>query len=164
MSFKKLKRLDIEAFTFLEVVVVVFIVSILAAVVLPSFFGLSTNSHDADARMIASIIRFAKDSSQFSMNEVSIDIDLDEKTLSFVRENRKEVRKVDSLHAVKITSSKVRTSGKVTVSFPASGFSERITVRLVGNSGYLDVVYNPYSGKVTIKKRIQDNLEEIKKS
>ena len=81
MSFKKLKRLDIEAFTFLEVVVVVFIVSILAAVVLPSFFGLSTNSHDADARMIASIIRFAKDRAQFSMNEVSIDIDLDEQRL-----------------------------------------------------------------------------------
>jgi prepilin-type N-terminal cleavage/methylation domain-containing protein len=164
MPFKKLNRLDVRAFTFLEVVIVVFIVSILAAVVLPSFFGSSISSHDDDARMIASIIRFAKDSSQFSMNEVSIDIDLDKKTLAFMRENKKEVRKVDSLHAVKVTSSKKRLSGKMTVVFPDSGLTERITVSLIANSGYLDVIYNPYSGKVTIEKRVQDDLEEVKKS
>ena len=114
--------------------------------------------------MIASIIRFAKDSAQFSMSEVSIDIDLDKKTLSFDRENKKEVRKVRSLHSVKITSLKERSSGKMTVIFPDSWLSERITVSLTDKSGYLDVIYNPYSGKVTIEKRIQDDQDEIEKS
>jgi prepilin-type N-terminal cleavage/methylation domain-containing protein len=164
MFFKELKELKEKAFTFLEVVIVVFIVSILAAVVLPEFLSSSVNSHDDDARMVASILRFAKDRAQFSMNEESIDIDLDKKTLSFEREGKKEVKKIDSLHAVKVSSSKKKLSGMVTVIFPDSGLSERITVRLIADSGFLDVICNPYSGKVTIEKVAKDDLDEMNKS
>jgi prepilin-type N-terminal cleavage/methylation domain-containing protein len=164
MFFKKLKEFKERAFTFLEVVIVVFIVSILAAVILPSLFRSSVNSYDDDARMVASVLRYAKDRAQFSMSQVLINIDLDRKTLSFDREGKKEVKKIDSLHAVKVTSSKKKLSGKVTITFPDSGLSERITVRLTANSGFLDVICNPYSGKVTIEKAIQDDLDEISKS
>lgn len=164
MFFQKPKRFEESAFTFLEVVIVVFIVSVLAAVVLPSLFGSSVSGHDDDARMVASILRFAQDRALFTMNEVSVDVDLDRKTISFEREGKEEVRKISSLHAVKVTSSKKKLSGTVTVVFPDSGLMERITVRLSADSGYLDVICNPYSGKVTIERAVEEDLDKTGKS
>src|SRR5208282_1143636 len=71
-------RKNKEGFTLLELFAVVFIISLLTAVVLPSLYGLSDNKLKSDARKMASLLRYLNDSSISSKKTLSLKFDLQE--------------------------------------------------------------------------------------
>lgn len=141
-----------RAFTLIEIIITVFIVTLVMAVVLPSFYSLGGKDTASDAKAAASIIRFLNDTSRNTRSEATMVFDLDGGTVSYKTEDKEETMEIRSLYSVELTSEGEKKGGEVTVTFSAGGLMERLRVRFHRNSEYMATVYNPYSGRVMIKK------------
>ncbi len=147
------KRLnDNRAFTLIEMLVVVFIISLIAAVVLPSLSGFGSKDVTDDARLVASVIRYLNDTSRNTRETTYMILDLDKNTLTYPKDEKNVIKKIGSLYSVKLTSAEEKSSGSIKVDFQPSGLSAQLLVRLSGDSQLVDVLYNPYSGRVMIER------------
>ena len=79
-----------RGFTLLELTIVIFIIALLAAIVFPSFSGLSKRQLSSDARRIASLLQYLSDSAMAAKEIYSLDFDL-QKT-PYTGRGRKEIR------------------------------------------------------------------------
>jgi general secretion pathway protein H len=148
----KIRLKDSRAFTLIEMLVVVFIISLIAAVVLPSFSGFGSKDVTDDARLMASVIRYLNDTSRNTGEAKYMILDLDKKTVSYPDDKGTVIKNIGSLYSAKLTSASEMHSGSIRVDFQPSGLSAQLLVRLSGDSQLLDVLYNPYSGRVMIER------------
>lgn len=149
-----------RGFTLLEVILVVFLITIVTAAVLPSFSNLFSRDISADSRTVASIIRLLIDDSGSTGTALPMVIDLDEKRIHYVKEGTEAIKDVDSLYAVETASDGLKENGKVKLEFLPSGFSEYMKVRLFDGDRDMDVIYNPYTGRVTVREVTREEREE----
>lgn len=143
---------DIRAVTLIELLIVIFIISLVLASILPTFSGFGSNDVTDDARLVASVIRYLDDTSRNTREQLTMVLDLDEKTVSYPGDTENVLKKIGSLYSVKLTSDEEKKSGMIQIDFPPSGLSERLRVMLSGDSEFMTVLYNPYSGRVIIEK------------
>ena len=129
------------AFTLIEIMIVVFIISLFAVIVLPSFYEFGSAGSERDARMVASIIRYLNDTSQNTQSKLTLIVNVDNKTFSYPGRKGKETKIIGSLYSIRLSSSKEETKKSVTIHFDAGGLSEGLTVKLRGDSGFYDVIY-----------------------
>jgi len=144
-------RTPTGGFTLLEVMLVVFLITIVTAAVLPSFKNVLSPDISDDAKQVVSIVRMFLDVSGSTGTMLPMVINLDGKTIHYIDEDKEAVRRIGSLYSVETASSGLKVNGEVDVKFQPSGFSEYLRVRLFDGDEYLDVVYNPYSGRVLVK-------------
>ena len=139
-----------KAFTLIEILLAVFILSLLMAAVIPALSGFNVRGIKDDARLAASIIRYLQETSQNTKKTLSMVVDLDKKIITYERDAKVEILKIDGLHSVKLTSMEEKVGGEIKVFFPATGCMERLAVKLNSKSGYMEVIYNPFSGRVIV--------------
>ena len=139
-----------RGFTLLELVVVVFIISLLAAVIFPSFSGLGEKRLKSEAKKTASLLRYLNDSAIYTKETYSLKFDLQEGLISWKGPDGEKKEKIRSLSAVRLSSKGEVKEGDVTVFFGPLGVQENIEILLKDKGEGMRVTLNPVSGRVKI--------------
>lgn len=138
-----------RGFTLFELVVVLFILSLLMAVVLPSFSA-SGGRLKSDAREVASIIRYLNDASAMRKATLRLAFDFRNRSLSWEEEGRGRTERIESLSSVTLPTRGEVTEGELIVFFSPLGLAEHMDVRLALGEEEMTVSFNPISRRTKI--------------
>lgn len=139
-------------FTLLEMVVAVFIISLFAAMVIPSFYAGGESRLKEDARKTASLLRYLSDSAIYSKDTYPLTFDLQDHRLSWRGPDGEKTEEMKSLAAVTLPSKGEVRQGTVKVFFGPLGLSENLAVLLRYEDNEITVTFNPISGRAEIKE------------
>ncbi|MDA8155251.1 MAG: prepilin-type N-terminal cleavage/methylation domain-containing protein [Actinomycetota bacterium] len=138
-----------DGFTFLELAVVLFIISLMLALVYPA---LRSRSSDSVPLRIASVLKQINEASQARKQNYSITFDMDNHTINWDGPDGKKTMDAPGLQSVTIPSRGEVNQGTLQVLFDYSGAPEDITVLLDEHGGKAyKVKLNEMSGRVHIE-------------
>ena len=137
-------------FTLLELILVLFLISLMTAIIIPSFYGLSENKLKSDARRIASLLRYLNDSAISTKETYFLKFDLQEGTLAWQDPDGKKTETFESLAGLYLPSKGELKEGQITVFFGPLGIQESIAVHLRRNGQGMTVALNPWSGRTKV--------------
>lgn len=139
----------ISGFTLLELIAVIFIVSLIFSLALPSFR--ENRASDSDALKTASVLRELNDSSIARKESYHISFDLDGRLVSWLGPEGKRSMRLETLSAVELPSRGMVREGSLTVLFDTLGAPEDIAVYLNKAEGHRQkVLLQHLSGRVKI--------------
>jgi general secretion pathway protein H len=139
-----------RGFTLIELILVIFLISLIAAMALPSFYGLSANKLKSDARRIASLLRYLNDTAISTKETYSLKFDLGEGSLSWKDSGGKKTETFEDLVSLYLPSKGEMKEGQVTIFFGPLGIQELIAVRLRKEDKGMIVTLNPWSGRTKV--------------
>ncbi|MFZ3137884.1 MAG: prepilin-type N-terminal cleavage/methylation domain-containing protein [Thermodesulfovibrionales bacterium] len=140
-----------RGFTLLEIVVVLFIVSLVMAIVLPSFAGFGESKLKSEAREMASILRYINDSASSRKETFSVKFDLDKNLVSWKGPEGDKTKKFDDMTGVTTQSNGMVSKGELIVFFEPFGIQENLSVHMRRGKKGVVITLNHLSGKVKIK-------------
>ncbi len=136
-------------FTLLELAIAVFIISLLAALVFPAFFGTDSRIK-AEARKTASILRYLNDNAIATKNTYPMKFSLPDGILSWQGPDGEKTERMKSLASLTLTSKGNIREGEVTVFFGPLGLGENLAVHLRDKDEEMTVSLSSVSGRVKI--------------
>ncbi|NWF76015.1 MAG: prepilin-type N-terminal cleavage/methylation domain-containing protein [Nitrospirae bacterium] len=139
-----------KGFTFLELIVVIFILSIVMAVIMPSFIGIGDNKLKSEAREIASLLRYLYDSAVSRKETFLIKFNFNENTVSFSSPEGEKRKKFNNVIGVTTQSRGLVSTGELIFFFEPLGINENLNVHLNKENEFMDVTLNHMSGRVKI--------------
>ncbi|MGA2332952.1 MAG: type II secretion system protein [Syntrophales bacterium] len=139
-----------KAFTLLELVVVIFIISLVLAVSFPTFTLQKDGKLKSEAGHIASILRYLNDSAISTKEIYAININFNEKTMHYTGPDGEKVEKIDNLSRITTQSKGNVSDGEVTVFLSPAGAGENFSIHLTGIESSMAVVFNALSGRVKV--------------
>ncbi len=137
-------------FTLFELMVVIFIVSLVFAVALPSFTGIGESRLKSDAKRLGSIIRYLNDSAISTKETLQMKAVFSDRLISYNSPEGEKSEKFDSLSGIELQSRGMVSDGEVIIFFSPFGASESFTVRLKDDKADMSVVFNNMSGRVKV--------------
>ena len=140
-----------RGFTLLEIVVVLFIVSLVMAIVLPSFAGFGESKLKSESKEIASILRYMNDSAVSRKETFLIRFDLDKNMVTWQGPDGEKTKKFDDMTGVTTQSNGMVSKGELIVSFEPFGIQENLSVHMRRGKKGVVITLNHLSGKVKIK-------------
>lgn len=144
-----------EGFTLLELIFVLFLISIVAAVAFPAFAPLREGGATADAKRMASIIRYLHDNALAMKETFALTVDFDHNTLSFRGPDGEKKESSPHLEAFLPTAGPTIRSGETTVFFTPAIRMEGFTMTFGTGEETLSVRYSPLSGRTQVLTREQ---------
>ncbi len=151
-----------SAFTLIELLIVIFIISLTAALVMPNLWTFGDQSLKSDAKRIGNTLRYVYDEAAGKKRTYILEIDLNTGSWGFKseRESRNFRMKENVIIEDIIVPSLGQVSiGQVTLKFGPLGPEEPITIHLRNDDSEYTVMFNHISGRTKIYKgRIQDEL------
>jgi len=139
-----------SGFTLLELLVVIFILSLVLAVSFPSFTGIGESRIKADAKRLGSIVRYLNDSALSTKNTLHLKVVFADKTVSYNGPDGKKSERFDSLSGIDLQSKGLLSEGEIIIFFSPLGASESFTMRLKDDKADMSVAFNNTSGRVRI--------------
>ncbi|MFN3396326.1 MAG: Tfp pilus assembly protein FimT/FimU [Thermodesulfovibrionales bacterium] len=155
-----------RGFTLLELLVVIFVVSLFLAISAPSFTGLESNEIRSEAKKIASILRYLNDSAMAKKEERYLIVNLQDNSVTYSAEDGEKRERLEYLRAIYLGTRGEINSGEVKVIFTPLGAGEFMRFYLgmglglgtitdkTGDSQTFVVELNPLSGRVKIGERV----------
>jgi prepilin-type N-terminal cleavage/methylation domain-containing protein len=140
-----------KGFTFLEVVVVIFILSVFMALVIP-VFSTDTSKLRDEAREMASIIRYVNDLAVTRKRLFEVGFDFSEGTVSWEQEGRRRRKEMGFLQGVELSSRGLVREGELIVFFSPLGPGEHMRVFFEHEDERKTVSFNPVSRRVTVNE------------
>ena len=140
-----------RAFTLLELIVVLFVISLVAALIIPSFAGFGDNKLKSEAREMASILRYMNDNAVSRKETFSIRFDLDKNTVYWEEPQGEKQKKFDSMTGVTTQSTGEVSNGEIAIFFGPLGVQENLSVHMNRGDKDFTVTLNHLSGRVKIK-------------
>ncbi|MDH7499579.1 MAG: prepilin-type N-terminal cleavage/methylation domain-containing protein [candidate division NC10 bacterium] len=137
-------------FTLLELVLVIFLVSLLAALIFPSFSRWGDRGLEHDARRVASILRYLNDTAISSKETCSLKVDLKEQVISWRGPDGERKESFPGLFSIVLQSKGEVKEGEVILFFGPLGIQEAIAIRLRAGEKGMRVAFHPLSGKAKI--------------
>jgi len=137
-------------FTLLELLAVIFIISLFFALAVPSFTGLGTDGVKSDAKRIASILRYLNDNSISTKEVFEMKFRFSDKLVIYQGPEGEKTEKIEELRGVELPSHGMVREGEAVVFFGPAGASEALSVYLGEGKDALTVELNPLSGRVKI--------------
>lgn len=151
-----------SGFTLLELVLVVFIIALFAALALPSFSNLGTGGLKNDAKKLASLLRYLNDSSIYTKKNFQLVFDFSEKKISWTGPEGEKSRDLGGVTAVALSSKGVVREGQLLVPFGPLGLGENIEITVRKGADETRVSMNSLSGRVKItdsEQQSEDNRQ-----
>lgn len=141
-----------RGFTLLEIIAVIFIISLVAALVMPSFGGFGTKGIRTEATRAASLLRYLNDSAIYTKPEKGypLQIDLRDGSLRWAGPEGEKSDRLDTLVSLDLQSQGELKEGQVTVFFGSNGLQEYLKMKLRDEDRTMTVAFNPISGRVKI--------------
>jgi general secretion pathway protein H len=141
-----------KGFTLLELIVVLFILSLVLAVSFPSLSGIGENRTNSDAKRLASIVRYLNDSAIATKNTLHMKIAFADRAVSYHGPDGDKSEKFDSLSAIELPTKGMVSEGEIIVFFSPLGASESFTMYLRDDKSEMQITFNALSGRVKITK------------
>lgn len=142
-----------RGFTLLELVVALFLISVITAVILPALAGFGDRKVKTEAREIASILRSLNDSAISRKEPYWITFDLDGNIVRWISPDGEKKKGFDSLTGVATQSAGMLSKGEVTIPVEALGFRENISVLLGSGDKKMTIMFNHLNGRVKITEK-----------
>jgi general secretion pathway protein H len=139
-----------RGFTLLELIVVLFIISLVMVLILPSFSGFGENKLKSEAREMASILRYMNDSATSRKETFLMKFDLDEGTVYWKGPDGEKKKKFDDITGVTTQSTGKVAKGEITFFFEPLGIRENLSVHMSKGNKEMAITLNHLSGKVKI--------------
>jgi general secretion pathway protein H len=139
-----------RGFTLLELIVVLFVISLVAAIVLPSFTGFGEGRLKSESREIASILRYMNDSAVSRKETYSMQFDLDKNMISWKGPDGEKTRRFDDMTGVTTQSLGRISKGELTFFFEPLGIHENLGVHIGRGDKNMTITLNYLSGRVKI--------------
>jgi prepilin-type N-terminal cleavage/methylation domain-containing protein len=140
-----------RGFTLFELIVAIFIISLVLAVVFPSFAVFGENRLKAEAREMASILRYMNDSASSRKETFVIKFDLDKNSVFWKGPDGEKTKGFEDLTGVTTQANGTVNKGELTVFFDPLGIKENLSVHMHRDKKNVTVTLNHLSGKVKIK-------------
>jgi general secretion pathway protein H len=144
-----------RGFTLLELIVVLFILSVVMAIVLPSLAGFGEDKLKSEAKEIASMLRYMNDSAASRKETFSIKFDLDKNLVSWRDPEGEKTKRFYDLTAVTAQSIGTVSKGEAIFFFGPLGIRENLSVHVGRGEKNTTITLNHLSGRVKI---IQNNV------
>jgi general secretion pathway protein H len=141
-----------DGFTLIELVVVLFIISLTAAIVFPSFYNLGERRITSDANRIASLLRYLNDTAIYTKETYSLKFDLKDGAISWKGPDGEKHEEIKSLSRMYLPSKGEINEGEVTLFFGPLGAAENIEVHLKDKERDMTVSFSPISGRAKISE------------
>ncbi len=139
-----------KGFTLLELVLVIFIISLSAALVFPSLSFFESSKIKSDVKKIASILRYLNENAITSKETAILKIDLKKKLLTYNSAEGKKEEVFETIHSVEMQSRGIISEGELSIFFYQQGALENINIYLSDDRANYLVAFNHLSGKVKI--------------
>lgn len=139
-----------NGFTLLELVLVIFILSIIMGLVMPSFYGIVEGRLKAETGRVASLLRYLNDNAIARKETFPLKINLNEKTLKWDANGGDKAERFSSLYSVSTTSTGDISEGEATLFFGPLGLQENLIVTLREKDREMSILFNHLSGRVKI--------------
>lgn len=136
-----------KGFTLLEIVIVIFIVSLFLTLSFPSVSLFYGSRAEKLPERVHSVLRFVNDAAINGQEDVFLKIDLKKKIFSYATSEGRRSFRVPSMVSVYIPSRGEVKDSELTLFFGPFGYPEPLEIRFDGNR---KVVYNPFSGRVKL--------------
>jgi general secretion pathway protein H len=140
----------LTGFTLLELIIVLFIISLVAAIVLPSFAGFGESKLKSESREMASILRYMNDSAVSRKETFLIKFDLDEGTVYWLGPEGERTKRFDDMTSVSTQSTGKVSNGEIKLFFGPFGIQENLSVYMSKGDKEMTVTLNHLSGRVKI--------------
>lgn len=139
-----------NGFTLLELIAVIFIVSLMLAFSFPYFTVMDRGKLKSEARKVASILRYMNDSALATKETYTIKINFGQKTLSYNGPEGEKTENLTNLSELHLQSRGTVSDGEIIVFFCPTGASESFTVYLKGGKAETAITFNSLSGRVKV--------------
>lgn len=139
-----------KGFTLVELLVVIFILSVITALVMPSFYGIGEGKLKSETGRIASLLRYLNDTAISRKETYFLKLNLDTKTAKWNTPEGERSEKFDSLLNISTTSTKNVSKGEIILFFSPLGLQENLMITLKDNDKTMSVSFNPLSGRTKI--------------
>jgi general secretion pathway protein H len=139
-----------NAFTLVELIVVVFIISLVLAISFPSFTLRQDGKLKSNAGHIASILRYLNDSAIYTKETHDMSINFKNRFVRYKGPDGEKTERVENLSGITLQSRGKVTDGEVTIYFGPAGTGESFTIHLTGADSSLEIVFNALSGRVKV--------------
>jgi len=139
-----------EGFTLLELIVVIFIVSLGLALAFPSFTLQKDAKLKSEAGRVSAILRYLSDSAVSTKETFEINLNFNNKLLRYRGPDGEKEEKIENLNDITLQSRGKLSDGEVTVLFGPAGTGENLTIHLTSLESSLAIVFNDLSGRVKV--------------
>ena len=139
-----------RGFTLLEIIVVIFIISLALAIVFPSFIGIGESRIKSEAKRLASVIRYLNDTSISTKETVAMKFNFRDKALSYKAHDEEKAERFDSVSNIELQSKGLVSDGEVIIFFGLSGAQESFKFYLKDDKSAMEVTMNAMNGKVKV--------------
>ena len=147
------QRLTRTGFTLIELIVVIFIISLTASIVMPSLWGSGDRSLKSEAKRMGNTMRYIYDEAVSKKQIYSLKIDIENNTWSF--ESKGESRSFQAKDGVMfkdiiVPSHGEISKGELTLIFGPLGPEEPITLHLFRDEAEYTVKFNHLNGRAKV--------------
>ncbi|MFA4916623.1 MAG: prepilin-type N-terminal cleavage/methylation domain-containing protein [Syntrophales bacterium] len=139
-----------KGFSLLELIIVIFIVSLTFALSFPYITITEEEGLRSEARKITSILRYLNDSAISTKETYAIKIDFKAKELSYKGPDGERAEKFVNLVGIDLQTKGMVSDGKAVVFLGPTGSTEGFTMHLRSDKNTMAVIFNPLSGRVKI--------------
>jgi prepilin-type N-terminal cleavage/methylation domain-containing protein len=142
-----------KAFTLIELIVAIFIISLTTALIMPSFWSLGEDTLKTEARHMSSILKYIYDEAIGKKQTFLVKFDLDNETWGYQtqKESRNyRLREDIQIKDIVVPSLGEISYGEVTIIFGPMGPEESITIHLQKAESEYTVIFNHLNGKTKI--------------
>jgi len=139
-----------KGFTLLELILIIFILSLALAVSFPTFTLEKDGKLKSEAGRIASILRYLNDSAISTKELHTMNVDFKEKLMKYKGPDGEKTEKINNLSGITLQSRGDVSDGELTVFFGPSGAGENFSIHLTGVQSSMTVVFNALSGRVKV--------------
>lgn len=139
-----------KGFTLIELILVIFILSLVLALSFPTFSLEKDGKLKSEAGRIASILRYLNDSAISTKELHTMKVNFKEKVMRYKGPEGEKAEKIDNLSRITLQSRGDISDGELTVFFGPSGAGENISIHLTGVESSMTVVFSALSGRVKV--------------
>jgi prepilin-type N-terminal cleavage/methylation domain-containing protein len=137
-------------FTLLELIATLFVISVVMALVLPSFTDFGERKLKSEVREMASLLRYMNDSAIARKATFFIKFDLDEGMVSWTGPDGKREKTFDDITGITTQATGRVSKGEITFFFEPLGTRENISVHMSDGENDMSVILYHLSGRVKI--------------
>ncbi len=149
----------IKGFTFLELMIVLFVVSLFCAIVFPKFNNFLASSAVSQARKMADLLVYVNDKALMSKDENVLAVDLENKTVGFRDAGRDKSMVFSRLNKVSVLNGEVK-SGTAFIAVSQWGIQQPLKIYFADHNGGATVEFNPLSARAVVMEEMTQMKEK----
>jgi len=140
----------LHGFTLLELIVALFVISIVMALAMPSFTGFGERKLKSEVREMASLLRYMNDSAIARKETYFMKFALDDGMVSWTGPDGTRQKAFDDISGITTQATGRVSKGEITFFFEPLGTRENISVHMSDGSNEMSVTLHHLSGRVKI--------------